>query len=39
MYDLPPSSLSFLRVTAWDAAVMAGILAAILDHENKMVEQ
>lgn len=38
MYDLPPS-LSFLCVTAWDAAVMAGILAAILDHGIKMLEQ
>lgn len=38
MYHLPPSS-SFLLVPAWNAAVMAGILAAILDHEEKMVKQ
>lgn len=35
MYHL----LSFLHLAAWNAAVMAGILAAILDPENKTMEQ
>lgn len=32
-------SLPFLHLVVWNAAVMAGILAAILDHEDKMMEQ
>lgn len=39
MYHLLHSYLSFLHLARWNAAVIAGILAAILDHEDKIVEQ
>lgn len=39
MYHSPPSSLSCLHPAAWNAAVMAGILIAILDPEDKRVGQ
>ena len=39
MYHLPLSSGTFLHLAAWNAAVMEGILVAILDHEDQVVDQ